>query len=162
MEEEKKKSKKRVTKEEKHEELEMALMAAGAFLLVVGLKHALGALLEQWRALVFLLLNLVLLSILFTSMRSDSENRKDKKGTQTNKKEMKRKCKRSAPVEELHHYCSSGDAMFEECVEDDEESTEELNKKVEAFIVTFRQQLALDAKGRSRCFDSHGFKADSN
>ncbi|XP_042496175.1 uncharacterized protein LOC122075272 [Macadamia integrifolia] len=155
--------------EMKHEELEKALMAVGTLLLVAGLKHVLASLLEKWRALAFFFLNLLLLSIFFMSLRSDDSGNlsKDTHRIQTvskpKKQRRKRRCHCSVlEVEkELQHSSSctrsSSTSVREASIDDDDGgddgdagpclSKEELNAKVEAFITTFRQQLALDAKG---------------
>ncbi|XP_043706725.1 uncharacterized protein LOC122656309 [Telopea speciosissima] len=145
--------------EGKIEELEKALVAIGTILLVAGLKLVFASLLEKWRALAFFLLNLLLLSIFFMSLRSDdsSDLRKDNYKIQTSSKKKKQRRK------ELHH-CSSSTRSSNTSVRDstidyeddggDDDggdagpclSKEELNAKVEAFITTFKQQLALDAK----------------
>ncbi|XP_010255572.1 PREDICTED: uncharacterized protein LOC104596200 [Nelumbo nucifera] len=161
-------------------ELEIVLVTLGTVLLVAGLKHAMTSLLEQWRALVFLLLNLVLLSILFMSIPSSSAsfNHKDysaEKSTTpdgndtqsqiiTNNGKSKEQCTdHPAPAEEdLHNNIDDAeDVMLTEPVDDDDDgegnprlTKEELNARVEAFILMFRQQLALDAKRGGFCFAS--------
>ncbi|XP_010272235.1 PREDICTED: uncharacterized protein LOC104608070 [Nelumbo nucifera] len=158
------------------QELEIAFVMLGTILLVAGLKHALTSLLEQWRALVFLLLNLVLLSILFVSIhssksgthRSTTDCNFDARFIINNNNKSKKRCSESVTAKvELHNHLGDGEgedaAIFTEPVDDGEGSRlskEEFNAKVEAFIVMFRQQLALDAKGRGRCYLASGSRLD--
>ncbi|KAF5206084.1 hypothetical protein FRX31_004327, partial [Thalictrum thalictroides] len=64
-----KKEKQSGTEEKSHKEVETttAMVAVGVVLLIAGMKQGLTTLVEQWRALVFLFLNLLLLTIFFTS-----------------------------------------------------------------------------------------------
>ncbi|KAJ9683541.1 hypothetical protein PVL29_019214 [Vitis rotundifolia] len=75
MEETKREEVQRVTVELKHgdDRTHTVLFAAGTALLIAWLKRAvMVCLVEQWRAWVFLALNLVLLAIVFTSARSST------------------------------------------------------------------------------------------
>ncbi|OMO79105.1 hypothetical protein CCACVL1_13914 [Corchorus capsularis] len=133
------------------------LFTVGMLLLMVCLKIALLLfLVEQWRAWVFLVLNIVLLAIFFTSSSTQS---------QESKGEMKKRGNCRLPIDEVEakkRKNESSDDIDEEKVEEKVEeeknneahdplklSKEELNERVEAFIAMFRQQLASDArKGR--------------
>lgn len=163
--------------EEKKENVNTALFTAGIAFLLVCLKRALLLfLVQQWRAWVFLVLNLVLLAIFFTSMNPNSSQISQQEMNK-NEEEMKKKRGNFNEVEactedqqQQHQQQQqvvsnskqiSKSEEVEEMVEkevmvEEEEnietlklSKEELNERVEAFIAMFRQQLALDArKGR--------------
>ncbi|KAJ0098745.1 hypothetical protein Patl1_22052 [Pistacia atlantica] len=120
-------------------------------------------LIEQWRLWVFLVLNLVLLAIFFTSVHSTSRdeqaleshgNVKSKKqcGGCENVEEMsdnKQECVEVLEAERLNENEQEGIVVEDDCEEGPRLSKEELNERVEAFIATFRQHLILDArKGR--------------
>ncbi|KAL0014183.1 hypothetical protein SO802_001252 [Lithocarpus litseifolius] len=171
----------RVIEERDHEDGSTGhtiLFSAGTLaLLMACVKCAMPNLLvEQWRAWVFLVLNLVLLAILFTSTRSEeasNETQQCKNNVamkdERNKKNKSHCCTGSAPeVEECTIECkeivhsekiiSGGNNEPEEKVEDDAEiprlSKEELNERVETFIAMFRQHLVSDAKkGRAQFFE---------
>jgi type III secretory pathway component EscV len=169
----------RVIEERDHEDddtMHTILFTAGTALLMVCLKRAMITLLvEQWRAWVFLVLNIVLLAILFTSTRSASnENQQCNNNNVAMKVErVERKNKNtrlstwSPPqVEEctkeyknvIHSKTISDKDEPEERIEEDTEvprlSKEELNERVETFIAMFRQHLISDAKkGRTHFFD---------
>ncbi|KAB2064514.1 hypothetical protein ES319_A09G024900v1 [Gossypium barbadense] len=161
--------------EEKKENVNTALFTAGIAVLLVCLKRALLlSLVQQWRAWVFLVLNLVLLAIFFTSMTPNSsqisqqemnkneEEMKKKRGnfseaeacTEDHQVSNSKQISKSKEVEDL----VEKEVVVEEEEEEEEEnietlklSKEELNERVEAFIAMFRQQLALDArKGRKQ------------
>ncbi|KAM1058755.1 uncharacterized protein LOC126612223 [Malus sylvestris] len=153
------------------------LFTAGAAVAMACLKRVILMvfLMEQWRASVFLLLNLVLLAIVFTSISSGTSNinrnrdceNDNGEGIKSNgggKKRREYRCQ-SAPqaVEEVKEcedeMCKSsargGGESEQERDEDDTEeeeeevrklSEEDLNEKVEAFIVMFRQHLVSDAR----------------
>ncbi|XP_020229637.1 uncharacterized protein LOC109810563 [Cajanus cajan] len=161
----------RETKEEEHihnmeDSMHTIVFTAGTFLLMVCLKHFL---VEQWRAWVFLILNVILLAILFMSMRPSessveevkSENKEKKRpsgGSQENEegKEcyMKQCCSTSSKnyVHVENEIIEENDNHDEDEDEDEEEehvqvlSKEELNERVEAFITMFRQHLISDVK----------------
>ncbi|KAK8586889.1 hypothetical protein V6N12_021410 [Hibiscus sabdariffa] len=165
----------------KTENVNTALFTAGIAVLVVCLKRALLLfLVQQWRSWVFLVLNLVLLAIFFTSMNPNSSQISDQQEINKKDEETKKKtgglneieaCKEEE--EENHHHevvNSKKRGKSEEAeetvekelmVEEEEEeeniealklSKEELNERVEAFIAMFRQHLASDArKGRKQC-----------
>ncbi|KAF9623224.1 hypothetical protein IFM89_000713 [Coptis chinensis] len=161
---------------ENQKEVETAMVALGVVLLIAGVKHGLTTLVEQWRALVFLLLNLLLLSILFTSIRFNSTKAKTSNtSTNTEKKEKGKKnveskrCSSSTwpvqvedlfKIEEtvpmLPHEDERNDIVVVDSddIDEPEVSKEELNARVESFIMMFRQQLALDAKERRQAFSS--------
>ncbi|KAG4182092.1 hypothetical protein ERO13_A09G023300v2 [Gossypium hirsutum] len=162
--------------EEKKENVNTALFTAGIAVLLVCFKRALLlSLVQQWRAWVFLVLNLVLLAIFFTSMTPNSsqisqqemnkneEEMKKKRGnfseaeacTEDHQVSNSKQISKSKEVEDL----VEKEVVVEEEEEEEEEenietlklSKEELNERVEAFIAMFRQQLALDArKGRKQ------------
>ncbi|TKY50324.1 major centromere autoantigen B [Spatholobus suberectus] len=158
----------RETKEEEHnkeDSIHTIVFTAGTFLLMVCLKHFL---VEQWRAWVFLILNVILLAILFMSMRpacSESESSVEK--VKSDNKEKKRPSGGSQETEEgkecyIKQCWSSASSTYvhvqNETEEDEEEeeeeeeeqvpvlSKEELNERVEAFIAMFRQHLIKDVK----------------
>ncbi|KAK9116989.1 hypothetical protein Sjap_015936 [Stephania japonica] len=140
----------------RNEEIEAAVIAISIVILMAGVKHAVMSMLQQWRALVFLLLNLVLLAILFTSIKHQPINKEVLETVDDDKKiekKKKSKCKWYDPVEEIALPSEESLCSDDECFENgscDEPclSKEELNAKVEAFIVMFRQQLASDAQRR--------------
>ncbi|KAG8482805.1 hypothetical protein CXB51_023971 [Gossypium anomalum] len=159
--------------EEKKENVNTALFTAGIAVLLVCLKRALLLfLVQQWRAWVFLVLNLVLLAIFFTSMTPNSSQISQQEMNK-NEEEMKKKrgnfneakaCTEDHQVSNSKQISKSKeveDLVEKEVVVEEEEeeenietlklSKEELNERVEAFIAMFRQQLALDArKGRKQ------------
>lgn len=169
----KKKSHERVTEERDHEDddiMHTVFFTAGAALLMACLKRAMiTCLIEQWRAWVFLALNLVLLAILFTSLRSSSnENQEcnDHAEMKIDSNKNNRHCKGSAQADQ-EHCCKKVDGKKSDENEVDGEdpdqeqpgeapmklSKEELNERVETFIAMFRQHLVSDAKkGRSQFF----------
>ncbi|KAJ4888215.1 putative membrane lipoprotein [Raphanus sativus] len=142
------------------------------------LKHfySVSYLIEQWRSLVFLLLNVVLLAVYFTSTRPGSgetrhdfktrrggtlrmmRERKSKKTKKTRVVEPKEVIK-NCVLEETKRVCPEKavkDCLLHKNLVDEKEkedefepgrlSNEELNERVEAFITTFRQHLVLDAR----------------
>ncbi|XVF16510.1 hypothetical protein REPUB_Repub10bG0037300 [Reevesia pubescens] len=140
-----------------------ALFTAGIVLLMVCLKRAsLLFLIEQWRAWVFLVLNIVVLAIFFTSMNPNSTQISDQEISKKNEEEMKKK--KRGNCNEVVEACKEDHKVLkskkrsktdqeaeekEENMESPKLSKEELNERVEAFITMFRQHLALDAsKGR--------------
>lgn len=177
MEVRKIKSSERVTEERDHEDdtINTVLFTAGAALLMACLKRAaITCLVEQWRAWVFLVLNLVLLAILFTSIRSSAasnENQEPNHGDDVAGTKTERKKNRSAAqVEEEHKDCDKmyrkrslgnepAEPVEERHADADAEanptrlSKEELNERAETFIAMFRQHLVTDAqKGRRQFF----------
>ncbi|CAJ1946874.1 unnamed protein product [Sphenostylis stenocarpa] len=165
---------KRETKEEEHnkeDSIHTIVFTAGTFLLMVCLKHFL---VEQWRAWVFLILNVILLAILFMSMRPtnldhSSESESSVEEVRSDKKEIKRPSGSSQEIEEgkdcyikqswsstststsSNTYVHVENEVAEEAEEEEEEqvpvlSKEELNERVEAFIAMFRQHLISDVK----------------
>ncbi|KAB2613952.1 hypothetical protein D8674_036268 [Pyrus ussuriensis x Pyrus communis] len=153
------------------------LVTAGAAVLMACLKRfmLMVFLMEQWRAWVFLLLNLVLLAIVFTSISSgtssigrECENKNNgennAEGFKSNEgvKRREYRCPSAPQIVERVKVCedemckrsdSGGGESEHERVEDDAEdeevrklSKEDLNEKVEAFIVMFRQHLVSDAR----------------
>ncbi|KAG6602469.1 hypothetical protein SDJN02_07196, partial [Cucurbita argyrosperma subsp. argyrosperma] len=124
------------------------LSAGTALLMAACLKRAvvLFFLVEQWRIWVFLALNLILVTIFFTSSPASYSE------SQTQEPTKKKKIRSSEPekVEEVEIKQQEMDK--EEEIEEDEEeeviglSKEELNERVEAFIVMFKKQLISDAR----------------
>ncbi|XP_021905406.1 uncharacterized protein LOC110820276 [Carica papaya] len=146
---------KRERKEREQEEDESVyitgLFTAGVVVLMAGLRRALVVfLVEQWREWVFLLLNLVLLAIVFTSTSTKSGQE-----TQENAKkdeveiQMKKKAHFEEPkiCQELNRKRRSCEGGGEGEVEGEHKlSKEELNERAEAFIAMFRQHLVSDAR----------------
>jgi type III secretory pathway component EscV len=181
MEVRKIKSTERATEEREHEDdtINTVLFTAGAALLMACLKRAMiMCLVEQWRAWVFLVLNLVLLAIFFTSIRSGADSNESQECNvddvglkKTERKTNRRQCASSAAAAQVeeHKDCHKmykkrsvgNDEQPAERVEDDvvaeanpiRLSKEELNKRAETFIAMFRQHLVTDAeKGRRQFF----------
>ncbi|KAM5581515.1 hypothetical protein ABKV19_010644 [Rosa sericea] len=136
--------------------MHMVLLTAGASVSVL-----MVFLMEQWRAWVFIVLNLVLLAILFTSVSSTSDENQERKNSKDEadrvpvkveiKKEM-RQC-RWPPAQvdqEVVKECDEEEWFEVEDKPEEEEvpklSKEALNERVEAFIVMFRQHLVSDAR----------------
>lgn len=134
--------------------MHMVLLTAGASVSVL-----MVFLMEQWRAWVFIVLNLVLLAILFTSVSSTSgENQEcnsgdgeaDRVPVKVEKKET-RQC-RWPPAQvdqEVLKECDEEWFEVEDKMEEEEVpklSKEALNERVEAFILMFRQHLVSDAR----------------
>ncbi|XVF60432.1 hypothetical protein PTKIN_Ptkin08bG0045500 [Pterospermum kingtungense] len=160
-----------------NENVNTALFTAGIVLFLVCLKRALLLfLIEQWRAWVFLVLNLVLLAIFFTSMNPNSRQISHQETSEKKDEEMKKKrgnfdkveaCKEDDELLMINSKKRSKSSEAEEklekevmVVELEEEkmeppklSKEELNERVEAFIAMFRRHLALDGrKGRDKFY----------
>lgn len=151
-----------------------ALFTVGTAVLMAYLKRVLMTFLsEQWRAWVFVVLNLVLLSIVFTSSSFFSDEKQeliskiDERVVRTRKKKISKPCRKVWPSEEVleskvcqeiidskrsidEEYDQS--ASMEDEVEDPRLSNEELNERVEAFIFMFRQHLISDAKRSGKQF----------
>ncbi|XP_017974782.1 PREDICTED: uncharacterized protein LOC18601377 [Theobroma cacao] len=149
-----------------NESVNTALFTAGLLLLMVCFKRDLPLfLVEQWRAWVFLVLNLVLLAIFLTSVNpiTSTQNPESKNNDEETKKQSG-DCKSSNEVEackqdpvESNKRSNEAEGKLEKeaAVEQNNElpklSKEELNERVEAFIAMFRQHLASDArKGRDK------------
>lgn len=135
-------------------------------------------LLEQWRAWVFLVLNLVLLAILFTSSFNQTQECSSNEKIGSESKKRRKQCRRSSASdwddqepaacteEEMEAPGSIKEEDMETLVgpykEEDMEaprlSKEELNERVEAFIVMFRQHLVLDAMRGSSTTGKHLFE----
>ncbi|XP_038890929.1 uncharacterized protein LOC120080357 [Benincasa hispida] len=129
------------------------LLSAGTALLMAAcLKKAVVMfLVEQWRIWVFLVLNLILVAIFFTSSpASYSENQNE----EAKQKKIKNRELKEAEKTEIKEEEEIEEEEIEEEEEEEEEiglSKEELNERVEAFIVMFKKQLISDArKGRNR------------
>ncbi|KAJ4707548.1 ABC transporter F family member 4 [Melia azedarach] len=93
---------KRETKEREFgdENMYTVLFTAGTALLMVGLKRAVMMFfIEQWRFWVFLVLNLVLLAIFFTSMHNPDVQNQEQEGDGDNKRKIK-KCGHGGEVNE--------------------------------------------------------------
>nr|XP_011466256.1 PREDICTED: uncharacterized protein LOC105352042 [Fragaria vesca subsp. vesca] len=136
--------------------MHMVLLTAGASASVL-----MVFLMEQWRAWVFIVLNLVLLAILFTSVSSTSDDHQECKNNDDEadrvpvKVEMKKETRQCrwppAQVDQEVVKEWEEEEWFE--IEDKPEeeevpklSKEALNERVEAFIVMFRQHLVSDAR----------------
>ncbi|KAK4281051.1 hypothetical protein QN277_012591 [Acacia crassicarpa] len=156
------------------------VFTAGTVLLMVCLKRFL---VEQWRAWVFLVLNLILLAILFMSLRPRSSANEGVNAEEVKNGKTKKKNKASEFCEEIiedakdcyGEQCWTSDFQNVERGENKEEeevvvvaeaaedevpplSKEELNERVEAFITMFRQHLASDA----RQAENYKFQRNSN
>lgn len=172
--------KKKESNEREHQDEYVSLIffaAAGTVLTMACLQRiAILFFVDQWRIRVFLVLNLVLLAILFSSIRSAS--REEKQETNDNieekkveKKKRRKQCGRSPKLEAAKDECHkslqensqswtdfatemNSTANFQrnqqEHLKGEKElpklSKEELNERVEAFIAMFRQQLVSDAR----------------
>ena len=153
-----------IEEEHKEDSIHTIVFTAGTFLLMVCLKRFL---VEQWRAWVFLVLNVILLAILFMSMKpkwgqsSESESsveevksdKKEKKnpfgGSQENgegKECCKKQCWNSTNIHDQNEVDEDEDEEEEEEEQVPMLSKEELNQRVEAFIAMFRQHLISDVK----------------
>ncbi|KAI5341068.1 PREDICTED: ABC transporter F [Prunus dulcis] len=167
----------RVTKERELQEyiVHTVLFTAGAAVLMACLQRVILTvfLMEQWRAWVFLVLNLILLAILFTPISSTSNFDQNQQCSSNNSnaevvENIEPKNKRRE-----YYRCPSSEQAVEDVKECDEEickkrstsveneeegfedqteevSKEALNERVEAFIVMFRQHLVSDARNESR------------
>ncbi|KAG8635085.1 uncharacterized protein LOC110605668 [Manihot esculenta] len=135
------------------------VFAVGATLAMACLKSILVMFfVKQWPARVFLILNIVLLAIFFTSLRSSSsENQETRCNAEVNIQENKRRkqCGWSATAKANSECQEMGkrERVAEEIEqairvesEDQKLSKEELNERVEAFIAMFRQHLVSDAR----------------
>ncbi|KAJ9135217.1 hypothetical protein P3X46_032425 [Hevea brasiliensis] len=140
------------------------LFAAGATLAMACLKIILVMLfVKQWRTRVFLILNIIVLAIFFTSIHSSSsENQQTIGNAEMNiqGKKRRKQCSWSAKATKAHKECQEmsnrkrdADEVKHAIIIDSEPqklSKEELNERVEAFIAMFRQHLVSDArKGRN-------------
>lgn len=149
---------------------DIVLFTAGAAVLMACFKRTLVFfLLKEWRAWVFVVLNLVLLAILFTSTVSTSNDKECSKNDNASAIKIERskkirrqrsQCwseqvtKRQEPEDEYRKVSkrssTSGENEEAFCGEDEIEaprlSKEELNERAEAFILMFRQHLVLDAR----------------
>ncbi|KAK7271722.1 hypothetical protein RJT34_27855 [Clitoria ternatea] len=169
MEMKRRENEREITKEEeehKEDSVHTIVFTAGTFFLMVCLKHFL---VEQWRAWVFLILNVILLAIMFMSMRSSyrersveevqNEKRKPRECTQEveeGKECHKKQCwgSSTSSSDSTTHVDVKSYEIEEDDVEEEEEeeehvpvlSKEELNERVEAFIAMFRQHLISDVK----------------
>ncbi|XP_028775292.1 uncharacterized protein LOC114732174 [Neltuma alba] len=164
----------REAKETEHEEdtIHTFVFTAGTVLLMVCLKRFL---VEQWRAWVFLILNLILLAILFTSLRPRSSANEGIAEEEKNDRTKKKKAPEfSQEIEDAkdcyEEQCWASDVQNERDEKEEEEvvveaedeaprlSKEELNERVEAFIAMFRQHLVSDA----RRAENYRFQRNSN
>ncbi|CAI8594385.1 unnamed protein product [Vicia faba] len=163
----------RETNEEFNEDsIQTIMFTLGTFLLMVSLK---SFLLEKWRAYVFIILNVILLSIIYMSMKPkycsnrNIENESNDEEVKNGDKEKKGACEYSEEIEEdkecyrkqswnstssstssIHHVDVENEIDENDDEEEDEQvevlSKEELNERVEAFIAMFRKHLILDDK----------------
>lgn len=140
-----------------------ALFTAGTALVAVCLKRAIVVFftLRQWHLWAFLLLNLLLLAILFTSAISapsrPSQGSESDSGTSIRKAGRKRKNIRCGSTQPPMPSNYEEDGMKNDCgvvidsprakpMEECGLSDEELNERVESFIASFRRQLVMDAR----------------
>ncbi|KAJ7970922.1 ABC transporter F family member 4 [Quillaja saponaria] len=157
-------------KEREHgdDTIQRIMFTAGTVLLIACLKRATVVFFfEQWRACVFLILNLILLAILFMSLspglwsgnqESSDPFVKEVKIGKTKKEGQLRYSKAvEGGEEDYEEECRTSGVRIEKSQEEGEEegeeneggthlSKEELNERVEAFIAMFRQHLVSDAK----------------
>ncbi|KAK2365763.1 hypothetical protein P8452_54549 [Trifolium repens] len=158
----------RETKEEEFNEdsIQTIMFTLGTFLLMVCLK---SFLVEKWRSYVFLILNVILLAILFMSMKpnywssrnlesesnvedvkNDDKLKKSACGIsqeiEENKKCYKKQCWTSASTISTNHVHVENEIDEEEDEHVEVLSKEELNERVEAFIAMFRKHLISDDK----------------
>ncbi|KAL6287942.1 hypothetical protein ACE6H2_012332 [Prunus campanulata] len=164
----------RVTKERELQEyiVHTVLFTAGAAVLMACVNRVILMvfLMEQWRAWVFLVLNLILLAIVFTPISSTSNFDQNQQCSSNAEviENIERKKKRreyyrcpssEQAVEEVkvcdEEICKKRSTSVENEEEGSEDQTEEvskeaLNERVEAFIVMFRQHLESDARNESR------------
>ncbi|XP_021770767.1 uncharacterized protein LOC110734957 [Chenopodium quinoa] len=154
----------KVLVEEKH--LHTAIFTMVIALLMLCFRRAVVvSLVEQWRARIFLLLNLVLLAVLFTSLHfCTGSSAKDHHGnSNVDEKIVANKHKSDVVVTkssvsttcngqsyELTGKKTTSNVVNSKVEKDMELSEEELNRRVEAFIATFKQQLISDSKRRTR------------
>lgn len=156
----------RETKEEEFNEdsIQTIMFTLGTFLLMVCLK---SFLVEKWRAYMFLILNVILLAILFMSMKPNYWNSRNLE-SESNVEEVKiddklkkSACESSQEIEEKKEcykqqcWTSTNHVHVENEIDEEEEeedehvevlSKEELNERVEAFIAMFRKHLISDVK----------------
>lgn len=137
-----------VKKKHGHElHLQAVWFAAGTAAFMACLERAvLVSFVEQWRVLVFLSLNLLLLAILFTSTHpncspsTDTPETQNGLGSSAEEADQVDKQGSSAGVTKENEAADQVDLKSADM------SKEELNERVEAFIAMFRQHLASDAK----------------
>ncbi|KAF9624690.1 hypothetical protein IFM89_012983 [Coptis chinensis] len=135
---------------ENQKEVETAMVALGVVLLIAGVKHGLTTLVEQWPK---------------TSNTSTNTEKKEKGKKNVESKRCSSstwpvqvedlfKIEETVPM--LPHEDERNDIVVVDSddIDEPEVSKEELNARVESFIMTFRQQLALDAKERRQAFSS--------
>lgn len=162
---------------DKHLHTALFTMLIALLMLCFQRAHVVVSLAEQWRARIFILLNLLLLAVLFTShpftraSSNDEENSREEEAERSKKVASKRRRDMdvvitSSYAEELCEFsrnnkstsCNNNvfvnkvdDEVSNERVEDVEFlSEEELNRRVEAFISMFKQHLLSDSKRKSR------------
>lgn len=162
----------------KQGQLQAMWFAAGTAAFMAFLERAmLVSFVEQWRAVVFLALNLLLLAILFTSpsyppptsanelepTSLECPGSIDLDQDEVVMKKMQQFCSREDEhhVDGFRYHSKQAKSIIRkregknvggiEIAKDKayELSKEELNERVEAFIATFRQHLVSDAKGKS-------------
>lgn len=139
-------------KRREEEIVETALAAAGATLLVSGVKKILACVDIEWSGslvatpplLLFLLLHVIIASIVITSTTQPGlhRNRYCRRGDGTRKMSTEKKRKKEANLRMEEE--EGGDDHQEERGGDD---AEDLNARAEAFIAAFRRQLRVDSLG---------------
>ncbi|CAH9125255.1 unnamed protein product [Cuscuta epithymum] len=143
--------------EGKGADVQAVWFAAGTAALMACLERAVVvSFVEQFRVLVFLALNLLLLAILFTSRHPNCSSPPDFNQENDNvgggcTEEPKEKGKAAeAPREQDFAVAAEeeevGGGGGDDGDDDDEVDATELNERAEAFIAKFRQHLASDAK----------------
>uniref|UniRef100_A0A7N0V2B0 Uncharacterized protein n=1 Tax=Kalanchoe fedtschenkoi TaxID=63787 RepID=A0A7N0V2B0_KALFE len=152
------------SKEAEHKDAQLKFVALGGMTMsgvIAWMKVA-----EQWRAWVFLLLNLLLLAILLSSGKSGGGDHKhaDKKEEATSTRltavpattpkcdasEAETECRGgSLKVNDNEEDWEEDGVARRGCFEGDEED-DELNERAEAFILKFRQHLLADARSTGR------------
>ncbi|CAH9067894.1 unnamed protein product [Cuscuta europaea] len=128
--------------------------AAGTAALMACLERAVVvSFVEQFRVLVFLALNLLLLAILFTSRHPNCSsppdfNQETGNGGGGCTEEPKEKGKAAETPREQEFAAEAEEEVrgSDDDDDDDEVVAKELNERAEAFIAKFRQHLASDAK----------------
>ncbi|XP_050221773.1 uncharacterized protein LOC126671968 [Mercurialis annua] len=147
-----------VESEREHDEdeyMHKILIAAATTLAMACLKRILVlCFIEQWRSRVFLVLNLLLFAIVFTSgnIRSTRNVQENSDKSQVKIQEIKKPRKECQKLSKIRAKEAHGDVEQPKNIEVDCEeqnkllSKEELNERVEAFIVMFRQHLVSDAR----------------
>lgn len=160
------------------QQLHAVRFAAGAAVLMACLERAtLVSFFEQWRVFVFIVLNLLLLAILFTSSnyhtcpnltnvvgsdaQEDTTSNKDEVRTQQcsnfakrSHQDVSKMLESETKTEMVNETCNIDEGEESEDEDDNKKasglSKEELNEKVEAFITMFRQKYLVSDQPKIR------------